>query len=340
MTAAVLADIHGNYVALNACLKEAYSRHITTFIFLGDYIGELPYPERTMEILYELQSNYQCYFIRGNKENYWLDCQNTVNPSWNAGNSTTGTFLYEYRHLKQKDLDFFQSLNPSEEIILDGLPPITACHGSPYRINEKMLPNSENTYKIMDSVQTPLILCAHSHVQSRIEYEGKCTINPGSVGMPLYHGDRAQFLILRGENLRKNSVQERSLCENNPYKDNPYENNLYENNPYKNNSYKNNPYKNNPYKNNPYKNEEIWSEEFISLNYDTDKVIREIYEEGLDKYAPYWSMITEYSLRGNIISHGRVLSRAMEICREETGDCIWPYIPEEYWKKAVEEFIK
>lgn len=66
MTAAVLADIHGNYVALNACLNEAFSRHITTFIFLGDYIGELPYPERTMEILYELQRNYQCYFIRGN----------------------------------------------------------------------------------------------------------------------------------------------------------------------------------------------------------------------------------------------------------------------------------
>ena len=325
MTAAVLADIHGNYVALNACLKEAFSRHITTFIFLGDYIGELPYPERTMEILYELQRNYQCYFIRGNKENYWLDYQNAGNPLWKAGNSTTGTFLYEYQHLKQRDLDFFQGLNYSEEIILDGLPPITACHGSPYRINEKMLPNSENTYKIMDSVRTPLILCAHSHVQIRIEYEGKCTINPGSVGMPLYHGDRAQFLILRGEKLRRNSERGNSMWENNPYG-----NNLNE-------TY---PYETNPHETNPHQNEEIWSEEFVSLNYDTNKVIREIYEEGLDKYAPYWSMITEYSLRGNMISHGTVLSRAMEICREETGDCVWPNIPEKCWKKAVEEFIK
>ena len=34
--------------------------------FLGDYIGELAYPEKTMQILYDLNDRYECYFIKGN----------------------------------------------------------------------------------------------------------------------------------------------------------------------------------------------------------------------------------------------------------------------------------
>lgn len=72
MDIAVLSDIHGNYVALERCLEYAFPRNINTFIFLGDYIGELAYPERTMKILYDLSIDYKCYFIKGNKDEYWL----------------------------------------------------------------------------------------------------------------------------------------------------------------------------------------------------------------------------------------------------------------------------
>jgi len=39
MDIAVLADVHGNYIALEHCLEYAFSRNISTFFFLGDYIG-------------------------------------------------------------------------------------------------------------------------------------------------------------------------------------------------------------------------------------------------------------------------------------------------------------
>jgi hypothetical protein len=29
----------------------------------------------------------------------------------------------------------------------------------------------------------------------------------------------------------------------------------------------------------------------------------------------------------------------MELCREETGKCVWPDIPEEFWEQAVNEMI-
>ena len=41
---AVLSDIHGNYAALQKCLDYAVTIGIDTFIFLGDYLGELAYP--------------------------------------------------------------------------------------------------------------------------------------------------------------------------------------------------------------------------------------------------------------------------------------------------------
>lgn len=70
MNVAVLADVYGNYIALERCLEYAFSRNISTFFFLGDYIGELAHPERTMKILYDMNDRYRCYFIKGNKEDY------------------------------------------------------------------------------------------------------------------------------------------------------------------------------------------------------------------------------------------------------------------------------
>lgn len=284
MNIAVLSDIHGNYVALERCLEYAYSRGIGTFIFLGDYIGELAYPERTMRILYELNEKHRCYFIKGNKEDYWLNYRVGGEKGWKDKDSTTGALLYAYNFLSSGDLSFFAQLQSVKEIVVDEMPSITICHGSPYKVTEKMLPEDVRTIEVMNSVKTSIILCGHTHVQRKIVHNQKLVLNPGAVGMPLFSGGKSQFLIL-------------------------------------------------------HENNGIWSEEFISLEYDVDKVIREIHEAKLDEYAPYWSLISKYALRGGNTSHGEILSRAMELCRKETGNCVWPDVPEKYWAKAVDEKI-
>lgn len=284
MDIAVLADIHGNYVALERCLEYAFSRNISTFFFLGDYIGELAYPERTMKILYDVNDRYECYFIKGNKEDYWLKYHASGEEGWKDKNSASGSLLYAYQALTSRDLDFFAQLKPVREIRVGEMTPITICHGSPNNVNEKMLPDDDRTIQAMNSVKTSIILCGHSHVQRKIIYEEKCVLNPGSVGVPLFSEGKTQFLILHG-------------------------------------------------------NGRIWSEEFISLGYDVDRVIRDIHEVKLDEHAPYWSLITENILRGGNTSHSKFLSRAMELCKEETGDCVWPDIPEKCWAQAVDEMF-
>ncbi|MFT4146190.1 MAG: metallophosphoesterase family protein [Mobilitalea sp.] len=284
MEIAVLSDIHSNYVALERCLAYAFSKGIKTFIFLGDYVAELAYPQRTMQILYDLTKEYQCYFIKGNKEEYWLNYRSGSEKGWSDNNSTTGALLYAYRNLTDKDLDFFEQLKPVQEVIIQGYPALTICHGSPFGVNEKMLPDNPRTIEIIDSVNTSTILCGHTHVQRKIVHDNKCALNPGAIGVPLYSQGKTQFLILHG-------------------------------------------------------NSGKWTEEFISLDYDVEKAIRDLHEEKLYECASYWSIITEQVLRKGKVSHGKVLNRAMWLCYEETGKCTWPDIPEKYWAKAVDEMI-
>ena len=193
MEIAVLSDIHGNYAALEKCVSYAIERGISKFIFLGDYLGELAYPQKTMKFLYLLKEKYRCWFIKGNKETYWLN----YNNAWKENDSTTGALYYTYHNLTQDDLSFFRQLTDKADFSLDTLPTITLCHGSPNKVNEKLKPDDENTFFVMDNNLADYILCGHTHKQCEIRHNGKILWNPGSVGMPLGSNGKAQFLILR-----------------------------------------------------------------------------------------------------------------------------------------------
>lgn len=82
-----------------------------------------------------------------------------------------------------------------------------------------------------------------------------------------------------------------------------------------------------------------WKPEFVALEYDRKRTIQEMREKGLYEIAPYWTLGTERILMGATVSHGQILCRAMELCEQETGKCIWPEIPEIYWKRTHEELF-
>ena len=59
--------------------------------------------------------------------------------------------------------------------------------------------------------------------------------------------------------------------------------------------------------------------EFVNIDYDKEYVIKEMQESGLYKSAPYWTQITIHLMLTGEISHGTVLAKAMEYCKEEIG---------------------
>lgn len=283
MKIAVLSDIHGNSGALGKCIEYALACKADKFLFLGDYVGELAFPQKTMEIIYQLKEGHDCDFVKGNKEDYWINYRNGGQKGWKEQDSTTGSLLYTYRNLTDPDLDFFAGLPIAKTIHVAGMPPFTICHGSPRKVNEKM-GNNESTYGLMEADGSGLILCGHTHVQGRIDHEGRRVLNPGSVGVALGCKGQAQFLLLEAVD-----------------------------------------------------NE--WEERFISLDYDVDGAIEDIHLSGLDRMAPCWADVTIHLLKTGQVTHGDVLAKAMELCRNEEGECSWPEIPETYWERAVSAMI-
>ncbi len=172
--------------------------------------------------------------------------------------------FYDYSNLRECDLDFFAGLPHTCGVSLEGLPALTLCHGSPRRISENLRQGDQNTFEVLEEDSNALVLCAHTHVQMRVEHRGKRLLNPGAVGLSLPVGGKAQFLLLQDK-------------------------------------------------------DGDWQEEFVSLDYDVEEVIAQLYEEGLDTMAPGWTKVTIDSLRGRKTSHARALGRVMELCREGGG---------------------
>ena len=284
MRIAVMADIHSNHIALETCFAEAQRRNAEEFVFLGDYLGELAYPQKTLEFLDEIKKQYPCTFIRGNKEDYWINHKNGMHGDWGweAGRSGSGMLAYVYDRLTPEQIEDFEKLPPSMIMHYQGFPDFVICHGSPWKTNESMREDYEYIDELTKRLETELTICAHFHIQSQYIRNGKQVINPGVVGVPLRSNGQTQFMMLEGISGK-------------------------------------------------------WETEFITLQYDRERAIREMGEEKLSEQAPGWYRITKEVLRHGQDTHLSTLMKAQELYEQHTGINDWKNIPEEYWNMALEE---
>lgn len=180
---AVFSDIHSNYHAFKACFDDAIKCGADSFVFLGDYVSDLAEPQKTMDLVYEIQSNYPTVCLRGNREGYMLDCENGVSSF--ARGSKSGSLLYTYEHLRKKDLDFIRGLKISDTALIDGVR-IEIAHAAMDDDRYYFDSNDGHTAEIFPQMKCKYLLTGHSHKQYIQKNAGKTIINPGSVGIP--HG--------------------------------------------------------------------------------------------------------------------------------------------------------
>lgn len=190
MKIAVLSDIHSNHIALEACMEKIKQLDIKHIIFLGDYVTDCPYPRKTMEILYRAQEEYDCRFIRGNREDYLLSHRSNVTDGWHYC-SQSGSLLYTYEELSGSDLRFFEDMPIGMEIRFEGYPIFSVCHGTMYDNLRTFTPESEDINEIIKEQATELMVCGHTHYPYTYSFGGKRIINAGSVT-----GAAADMLVL------------------------------------------------------------------------------------------------------------------------------------------------
>ena len=109
MRIAAMGDIHSNHIALEACMRWVYQNDIDGIAFLGDYVSDCPYPQKTMQILRNIPPAYKTWFVRGNREDYMLEHRRNLTEGWEY-NSQSGSLLYTFENLTGGDLRFFEDM--------------------------------------------------------------------------------------------------------------------------------------------------------------------------------------------------------------------------------------
>jgi predicted phosphodiesterase len=185
---AVIADIHGNLLALEAVLADIAARGIAEVIDLGDCVSGPLWPAETCERLIQLRFAT----VRGNHDRYVTDL-----PTDLLG----ATDRFTRAALMDQHIDWLRGLPPGQTF-----PGILAVHGSPGDDNRYLLERVAAFHLVPDAPAsiaarlgetTPgstvlgdaidLVLCAHSHQPRLMRLpSGRTVLNPGSVGCPAY----------------------------------------------------------------------------------------------------------------------------------------------------------
>lgn len=198
MKIAVLGDIHSNHIALEACMDRIAAEHADGIAFLGDYVSDCPYPQKTMRILRNIPDNYMTWFVRGNREDYMLNHMHSLTDGWHYC-SQSGSLLYTFENLTGSDLRFFESMPIGMEVKLDRYEPFSICHASMQSNSELFCGDTPETRRVMDEMTTRLLVCGHCHIFYELTVGGKTLVNAGSVGNPLHEGHDATIVMLTAE---------------------------------------------------------------------------------------------------------------------------------------------
>lgn len=190
---ALLYDVHGNLVALEAVLADAERVRVTSFVLGGDYASFGPWPRETAELLETLPAVVR---IRGNVER-WLreepealaSAQSFLTAGLTAARDSLGRELVERLY------------GLPERGELDG---ILVCHGSPISdVKSFALQLQAGEESMLGGESKRTILFGHSHQQFRRPGpNGTLLVNPGSVGAPLDGDRRAAWALYEDGEIR------------------------------------------------------------------------------------------------------------------------------------------
>ncbi|MFI5012475.1 MAG: metallophosphoesterase family protein [Hyphomicrobiales bacterium] len=180
MRIAVLADIHGNFLALEAVLLDLERRRPDLIVDLGDCASGPLWPRETMERLTRLGAAT----VRGNH-----DRQLATLEAEQMGPSDR----YAHGELTKAQRAMLGAL-PSTRLVAEG---VLASHATPASDQLYLIEEIERGRLVRDrpeaiscrlgAVDARIVLCGHSHRADLVQLPGgPLVLNPGSVGCPAY----------------------------------------------------------------------------------------------------------------------------------------------------------
>lgn len=181
MRFAVIADIHGNALALEAVLADIASLGIGEIVNLGDHLSGWLEPVRTADLL---MGRPEIVTVTGNQDRRMLE-------AWRGG---TAGERWDCQQLSTAHFEWMAA----QPATLVHRGKVYLCHGSPLGDDDYWLEDVAADGRVSiapietiearaDGIAASLLLCAHTHVPRKVRLrDGRTVVNPGSVGLPAY----------------------------------------------------------------------------------------------------------------------------------------------------------
>lgn len=199
MKIAILSDIHGNMIALNAVMDDIQKNECDKTFFLGDYALAGPEPSPTVDYCMHLETYENIEMIQGNTDKMLAEYTDELyNEITEAAPIMANALKEEAAMLNDKQKDFLKNLPPYKLVEIEGFK-ILLVHGSPRRNNEDILPDTDpkEVEEMVKDTEATIILCGHTHIPCGFQTVTKKTvINAGSVGRPFTENAKSCYLIM------------------------------------------------------------------------------------------------------------------------------------------------
>ncbi len=197
-----MSDIHANYNALEAVLKDA--GQVDETWCLGDLVGYGPDPNAVVEEVREIK-NLTC--LMGNHDVAVIGRMSLETFNGDAKRS----LMYHEQVLSASNMDFIRSLPSKPKVRSEA----TIVHGSPRDPLWEYILNSTTASLNFDHFDTDVCFVGHTHIQCSftlkermgqvaaehakpdvaLPLHPKVILNPGSVGQPRDRDPRAAYAI-------------------------------------------------------------------------------------------------------------------------------------------------
>lgn len=187
MQIAVISDIHGNCVALDAVLNDIEQSGVDQVVCLGDAVQGGPQPVEVVARLRELA----CPVVMGNADDWLL-----TGTDSGAENIPEERRLrmdavrdWQLTQLSEDDLTFMRSFQPTVQIQLDDERALLCYHGSPQSFDHVILPQTpeEEVRRYLEPKNGTIYTGGHTHMQFIRHFGRTFHFNPGSVGVAYRH---------------------------------------------------------------------------------------------------------------------------------------------------------
>lgn len=182
MRTALVSDVHGNAVALEAVLADLEREAVDQVVALGDMAQGGPQPAEVVDRLVELDWPV----VLGNADAFLLDPDTATEAVTEA--ALEGR-LWSIERLGAERLGVIRSFAPAVERALGGGRTLLAFHGSPLSYHDLLLPTTpEGVFRaLVDGAEAAVLAGGHVHLQFLRRVGNSVFVNPGSVGLSYDH---------------------------------------------------------------------------------------------------------------------------------------------------------